>query len=157
MSNSSTFVRLGLSLWTAVASFASTAEPPSFKISEIYSNLDGSTQFIRLTESQGMNGQHHFGGLMLTTTHDVTVKQFTFLSDLSTDQTANLFWRLITYNGSVPYTNAPLTELPPRLPGPDWSSFSATEHWAALVNDAGFGLGVFNPAVFSWRRGKGAV
>jgi len=58
MSNSSAFVRLGLSLWTAVASFASRADPPSFKISQIYSNLDGSTRFIRLTESQGLNGQH---------------------------------------------------------------------------------------------------
>ena len=57
MSNSSAFVRLGVSLWTAVASFASRADPPSFKISQIYSNLDGSTRFIRLTEAQGPTGQ----------------------------------------------------------------------------------------------------
>jgi hypothetical protein len=35
-------VRLGLSLWTAVAGFASIADPPSFEISQICSNLDGS-------------------------------------------------------------------------------------------------------------------
>ena len=90
MSNSSAFVRLGLSLWTAVASFASTADPPSFKISQIYSNLDGSTQFIRLTESQGLNGQHHFAGLTLTSVHNGVVEQFTFPSDLPTEGTANL-------------------------------------------------------------------
>ena len=90
MSNSSAFVRLGLSLWTAVASFASTADPPSFKISQIYSNFDGSTQFIQLTESQGLNGQHHFAGLTLTSVHNGVIKQFTFPSDLPTEQTANL-------------------------------------------------------------------
>ena len=57
------------------------------------------------------------------------------------------FWRLLTYNGDVPYTNAPLTELPPRREQIWWWTFSATEHWAALVNDSGFGLGVFNPGV----------
>src|SRR5947209_5531396 len=70
--------------------------------------------------------------------------------ELPAAYTNGTFWRLITYNGAVPYTNAPLTQVPPRLPGPDWSSFSATEHWAALVNDSGFGLGVFNPAVTSF-------
>ncbi len=74
-------------------------------------------------------------------------------AELPAAYTNGTSWRLITYNGSVPYTNAPLTELPPHLPGPDWSSFSATEHWAALVNDSGFGLGVFNPAVTSFLGG----
>ena len=77
-------------MWMALASFASTAEPPSFKISQIYSNLDGSTQFIRLTETKGLNGQHHFAGLTLTSTHNGITKQFVFPSDLPTDQTANL-------------------------------------------------------------------
>ena len=89
MSNSSAFVRLGLSLWTAVASFASIADPPSFEISQICSNLDGSTQFIRLTESQGLNGQHHFAGLPLTSVPNGVIKQFTFPSDLPTEAFAS--------------------------------------------------------------------
>jgi hypothetical protein len=55
-----------LALWTALASLPSTGAAPSFQISQIYSNLDGSTQFIRLTETQGLNGQHHFAGVKLT-------------------------------------------------------------------------------------------
>ena len=89
LSNWCPLTRVGLALWTALASFASIADPPSFKISQIYSNLDGSTQFIRLTETQGLNGQHHFAGLTLTSTHNGITKQFVFPSDLPSDQTAN--------------------------------------------------------------------
>ena len=52
--------------------------------------------------------------------------------------TNGTFWRLFTYNGNSPYTNGPLTQIA-GPPGP----FAATERWAALVNDSGFGLGVF--------------
>jgi uncharacterized repeat protein (TIGR01451 family) len=58
------------------------------------------------------------------------------------------YWRLLTYEGAAPYTNAPLTELhgvPPT--GGYWWRFAATEHWAALVDDSGFGVGVFNPTI----------
>ena len=74
-------------------------------------------------------------------------------SELPAAYTNGTYWRLFTYDGDAPYTNAPLTQVPPHLPGPDWSSFPATEHWAALVNDSGFGLGVFNPAVTSFLGG----
>ena len=56
-------------------------------------------------------------------------------------QTNGTFWRLFTYNGNAPYTGGPLTQIT-GVPG---AIGSATEHWAALVNDAGFGLGVFTP------------
>jgi len=56
-------------------------------------------------------------------------------------QTNGMFWRLFTYNGNAPYTGGPLTQIT-GVPG---AIGSATEHWAALVNDAGFGLGVFTP------------
>lgn len=52
--------------------------------------------------------------------------------------TNGTFWRLFTYNGNAPYTDGPLTQIA-GTPG----SFAATERWAALVNDSGFGLGVF--------------
>jgi len=78
-----------LVLWMALASLPSIGAPPSFQISEIYSNLDGSLQFIRLTETQGLDGQHHFAGLTLTSTHNGVTKQITFPNDLWTDQTAH--------------------------------------------------------------------
>ena len=32
--------------------------------------------------------------------------------------------------------------------GPPWTGWTATENWAALINDAGIGLGVFHPGVY---------
>lgn len=49
--------------------------------------------------------------------------------------------RIITYDGTAPYTNAPLREVDGRLP----RHWLATEHWAALVDDSGWGLGVYHP------------
>ena len=58
-------------------------------------------------------------------------------------------YRLITYDRGAPYTNGPLRERTQadggelfRTPGP---AFSATEHWAALVGDDDFGVGLFEP------------
>ena len=56
--------------------------------------------------------------------------------------TNGTFWRLFTYDGDAPYTGGPLTQISAILPNA--ARWSASEHWAALVNDAGFGLGVFN-------------
>lgn len=59
--------------------------------------------------------------------------------------------RLITYNGSNPFTNEPVVEYDasfdnsqifPWIPG----RFPATEHWAAFVNENDWGLGLINPA-----------
>ena len=47
-------------------------------------------QFIQLTETAGLNGQQHFAGLTLTSTHDGITKTFTFPDDLPTDQTAHM-------------------------------------------------------------------
>jgi hypothetical protein len=51
--------------------------------------------------------------------------------------------RLVTYKGLAPFTGGATTELP-KVP-PPWQYWRATENWAALVNDAGWGLGVFHP------------
>lgn len=56
--------------------------------------------------------------------------------------------RLFTYDGDRPFAGAALREVPRRPPRggrPAWSTFLATEHWAALVDDAGWGLGVYHP------------
>jgi len=58
--------------------------------------------------------------------------------------TISRLWRLMSYIGDQPFTGGPLTHVTNdwRKPWP-WTRFVATERWAALVNDADWGLGVF--------------
>ncbi|HWE94051.1 MAG TPA: hypothetical protein VG269_08825 [Tepidisphaeraceae bacterium] len=56
-------------------------------------------------------------------------------------------WRLMTYVGDKPFTGDALVQQPARMP---WSTWEATENWAALVNDAGWGLGVWNPGAYKF-------
>jgi hypothetical protein len=58
--------------------------------------------------------------------------------------------RLLTYTGNSPFRDGPLQEIPNVITKdgrPHWTAFAATEHWAALVNDDGWGLGVIHPDV----------
>jgi hypothetical protein len=52
--------------------------------------------------------------------------------------------RLMSYTGNQPFTQGPLTQVTNdwRKPWP-WTRFVATERWAALVDNDGWGLGVF--------------
>lgn len=52
------------------------------------------------------------------------------------------WYRLFSYTGDKPFTNGPLTRVPTAFP---WSHLRGTEHWVALVDKAGNGLGVFTP------------
>jgi hypothetical protein len=52
--------------------------------------------------------------------------------------------RLFTYTGDRPFKDEPLTEI--ENAGPPWEYWTSTERWSALVDDEGFGLGVFNPS-----------
>ncbi|MCX6360149.1 MAG: Ig-like domain-containing protein [Armatimonadetes bacterium] len=49
---------------------------------------------------------------------------------------------LWTYKGTNPFAGEPATEMPNAFM---WSSWRSTEGWAAQVNDAGWGLGVYAP------------
>lgn len=58
--------------------------------------------------------------------------------------------RLVTYAGDSPFTDDLLKEIPkvpPKDNQPQWATFFATEHWAALVDDDDWGLGVIHPDV----------
>jgi hypothetical protein len=58
--------------------------------------------------------------------------------------------RLMTYTGDRPFRSGPLKEIPkvsPKGEKPQWTTFFATEHWAALVDDDDWGLGVVHPGV----------
>ena len=51
--------------------------------------------------------------------------------------------RLFTYTGDAPFTGDTLTQIVNS--GPPWEYWSSTENWSALVDDEGWGLGVFHP------------
>lgn len=60
--------------------------------------------------------------------------------------TISKLWRLMAYTGDQPFTGDALTHVTNdwRKPWP-WTRFIAPERWAALVDDEGWGLGVFKP------------
>jgi hypothetical protein len=105
----------------AVVGLAAEAAPPTFRINSVFSNLDGTVQVIRLTETSGQNDQYRFAGLKLTSTHDGVVKEFTFPHDLPTG-TAYRSVLIATDNGiraGNPGTSFPVypdfSGLPPRF------------------------------------------
>ena len=66
--------------------------------------------------------------------------------------TNGVWYKLVSYTGNEPFTGAPVTELCTRENGLGWPwvSYNATEHWAALVDDSNYGLGVYNPVTSSF-------
>jgi len=59
--------------------------------------------------------------------------------------------RLVTYEGDAPFTRAPLKTI--ENDGPPWAYWGkpeTVEHWAALVNDDDWGIGVYNPDADQW-------
>jgi len=64
-------------------------DAPSLRITQIYSTMDGSTQFIELTEYAGRDNQNHVAGLTLSSTADGVTKTFVFPSDLPSAATAH--------------------------------------------------------------------
>lgn len=70
-----------------VAALVATAAPParavsSYRIEQLYSNLDGSVQYIRLRESAGRDGEQAIGGLTITVTGGGVTKTYTIPNDL---------------------------------------------------------------------------
>ena len=60
------------------------------------------------------------------------------------------WYRLVTYLGDTPFPDAPLTTVVGKddvkgWPASAWAKWYAPEHWAALVNEAGTGVGLFQP------------
>ena len=54
--------------------------------------------------------------------------------------------RLFTYTGDAPFTDGTPTQIVNS--GPPWEYWTSTECWAALVDDDGWGLGVFHPGAY---------
>jgi hypothetical protein len=70
-----------MAAFALVATFA-RAEFHTFQIEQMYSNADGSVQFVVLHESQGMNGENFLGGQVLTSTHMGVTKTYIFPTNL---------------------------------------------------------------------------
>lgn len=67
-----------------------------FQIVELYSNADGTVQFVLLHEPQGLNGQHEFAGAALTATHAGQARTVLFLRNLPSTATANRYVLIAT-------------------------------------------------------------
>jgi hypothetical protein len=65
------------------------------------------------------------------------------------------YYRLMTYNGDRPFTGDSLAQIPQKPPGSGfpWTPWQATENWAALVDDSGWGLGVCEPGLYKFLGG----
>jgi len=79
-------------LLRAVVALALAATAPwsaatfhTFRIEQLYSNADGSVQFIVLLEASGANAQHEFAGVTLSVTKGAVRKTLDFGRDLPTN------------------------------------------------------------------------
>ncbi len=64
------------------------AEFHTFQIEEVYSNADGSIQYVVLREASNLGGQHMFAGHALTARKGALSKSFTFPANLPSANTA---------------------------------------------------------------------
>lgn len=69
------------------------------------------------------------------------------------------WYRLFSYTGNRPFTNDKLSRFTKTwtnlqdADGSPWEHWTATENWAALINEDDWGLGVFKPDVYSFTGG----
>jgi hypothetical protein len=82
--------------WLCIAALGAACALPAhaafhlFRIAEVYSNADGSLQYVMLRESTGSNGENFWSGVTLETTNAAGVtKQFVFPANLPSSSTAS--------------------------------------------------------------------
>ena len=73
----------------ALATATGAAGQSTYRITELFSNQDGSMQFIRLSESAGLDGQNAFENLAITVTYGGGTHRWVFPYALPTEQTAH--------------------------------------------------------------------
>jgi len=74
-----------ISLFATAAAFASFH---LFRIEQIYSNADGTVQFVVMHEATSSNGENQWSGQTLTSTDGYIPRSFTFPSNLPSSSTA---------------------------------------------------------------------
>ena len=86
----SRFRTIVAALLLAAAASPAFAEFHLFKIVQVYSNADGTQQYVMLRETTGSPGENFWSGNKLTATDSANnVKQFTFPANLPSSQTQN--------------------------------------------------------------------
>ena len=95
---------------------------------EKWITLNGPTATVRTSLTNSRSDKTFYGG---------------YGQELPAVYTTGYLHRLFTYSDTEPFTNAPMKELPTGPSSPN--GFVATEHWAAMVDDKEWGLGVFQP------------
>jgi len=83
------FARLAATFIAAAFASHATATFHTYKIEQLYSNLDGTVQFIVMHESQRSDGQEFWSGHDLRSTSNAGTKTYTFPNNLPSDSTAN--------------------------------------------------------------------
>jgi hypothetical protein len=78
-----------MSVIASCAVTAVAAPPTSFRITQIFSSQDGSTQYVVLTEMAGLAGPDDFQDVMLTATHGSVTKSITLPRALPTEHTTH--------------------------------------------------------------------
>ena len=74
-----------------------------WRVNELYSNADGTVQFIELKENLGFNGEHFLANQVITYSGPLGTNTFTFPTDLPSTNTANKTFVIGTANlSSVP-------------------------------------------------------
>lgn len=81
-------LRLFLVLVVALVAPLAHATFHTFRVDRVYSNADGTIQFVVLRESAGFNGENLFQGHVLTSTHAGLSKTFAFPANLPSSSTA---------------------------------------------------------------------
>jgi len=103
-----------------LVSAAALAADLSFQIDQVYSNADGSVQFIVLHETAGLSGQDQFAGSTLTVTQGTRARTFTFPGNLPSANTANHYVLIATQGYVAAATkNIEFTLSPPDFVIPD--------------------------------------
>src|SRR5262245_19318029 len=83
------FVAFAFAALAAVFAACAHAEYHLFRVNQIYSNSDGSVQYLVMRESFNANGEHLWGGITLVTTNmRGQRKELFFPTDLRSQDTA---------------------------------------------------------------------
>ena len=92
-----------VAMFTATLSFAPVASAlfHLFQIEQIFSNADGTVQFVVLREAVGANGENLLAGHELKATQAGVTKSYTFANDLPSSQTARRYHTRTYRNRSV--------------------------------------------------------
>jgi hypothetical protein len=75
-------MRWVLAAGLAPAAFAASASFHTFQVEQIFSNADGTIQYIVLHEFQGMNGENMLSGHTISATQGAVNNTYTFIMDL---------------------------------------------------------------------------